>query len=122
MLLALPVDLEHQILIPLVVREGSGHALRHPHCLPVDMALLPDLVHIVRHQHIIALPIHLVDPNLQEVANEADGRTDADDPEIEVIGLESLELKLSLDPCEEQPLQWTAAVLVRLSADPLPEL
>lgn len=101
-LLSLSIDLEHKIIIPSIVCENSGHAFSNSDCFPIDMVLLPDFVDVVRDKYVIALPIHLIDSNLQEVVDETNGGCNTAYFDIVVIGFVCLDVHLSFEACEEE--------------------
>lgn len=86
-LLALPIHLEHQIFIPIIIAENGRHVFGHPHRLPVDVALLSHTIHIVWHQNIVPQHIQFVGVELQEIVSHPNAARHAQYFNIEVIWL-----------------------------------
>lgn len=63
-LFSLPINFKHEIIIPSVVGKNSGHAFGYSDSFPVYMILLSDFIDVVWNEYVVALPIHLIDPDL----------------------------------------------------------
>jgi hypothetical protein len=101
-LLALPGDLKHEVISPLVIGEGRGQFISEPGDFPVDVALLPYSVDVIRDEPVVALHVQLGGVERGEPFREAETEDCADDFGVEAVGSWALLLELPFEAEKEE--------------------
>lgn len=96
-LFSLSIDLKHEVISPFVVGKSRWQFIGYPCYLPIDVALLSDLVDIVRDKPVVALYVELRGVEVGEPFGETDTKHCADYFRIVSVGFRGVLGELALE-------------------------